>query len=258
MRKNSFMLINGGDFTMGLPPAEDTRKDSPQHDVTISSFYMSIYQETQKEFRSIMGFNPAAYTEPDLPVEAVSWYDAIMYCNALSKTDGLNPVYAINGTDVKWDRTANGYRLPTEAEWEYACRAGTKSLYYIEAFDKISKQNIDRRLFTYGNYDTGRVFFTQGRVVPPGGYPPNSWGLYDMMGNVYEWCWDLWGSDYYTKGPKKDPAGPDTPQDPMYPDRVLRGGCYFVSNVQVRSGNRDNSPANIRFKGNGIRLVCNK
>jgi formylglycine-generating enzyme required for sulfatase activity len=259
MKKDSFVLINGGTFTMGLPLEENNKeKDSLQHEVCLSSFYMSPYQVTQKEFTQILGFNPAPYTEPDLPVEAVSWFDAIDYCNVLSEFDRLTPVYTVKGTCVKWNRKANGYRLPTEAEWEFACRGGTKTLYYIEAFGDRINGNTNRRLWTYGNYDTGHVYSTQGRVVPPGSYPPNPFGLYDMMGNVYEWCWDLWGSDYYTKAPKQDPAGPDVPKDPMYPDRVLRGGCYFVTNVQVRSGNRDNSPPNIRFKGNGIRLVCNK
>ena len=128
----NFVLIKGGSFQMGSPDSEPWRSvDETQHTVTVSDFYMSKYELTQKEYEEITGNNPSNFTGDDLPVENVSWLDAAAYCNALSERDGLTPVYTIDGQNVSWDRSANGYRLPTEAEWEYACRAGIFPLHSI-------------------------------------------------------------------------------------------------------------------------------
>lgn len=114
---NNFVLIKGGSFQMGSPDSEAWRSaDETQHLVTVSDFYMSKYELTQKEYEEITGSNPSNFSGEDLPVENISWLDAVAYCNARSEKDGLTPVYIINGQNVSWDRSANGYRLPTEAE----------------------------------------------------------------------------------------------------------------------------------------------
>lgn len=111
---------------MGSPESEMQREsDETQHEVTVSDFYIGRYEVTQAEYENIMGENPSNFSGENLPVENVTWYDAIEYCNKLSEKEGLTPVYTIDGENVSWDKSANGYRLPTEAEWEYAARAGT-------------------------------------------------------------------------------------------------------------------------------------
>jgi formylglycine-generating enzyme required for sulfatase activity len=123
---DGFVLIPAGTFTMGSPASEvDRSSNETQHQVTLSSFYMGRYEVTQKEWVAVMGSNPSYFKGDDLPVEQVSWYDVIDYCNKRSIKEGLTPAYTVSGTTVTCNWKANGYRLPTEAEWEYACRAGT-------------------------------------------------------------------------------------------------------------------------------------
>ena len=125
---SDMMLIEGGTFTMGSPSDEPERyNDEVQHTVTVGSFYMAPTEVSQAEYSAITGENPSENQGDELPVESITWYDAIEYCNALSEAEGLTPCYTISGTTVTWDRSANGYRLPTEAEWEYACRANTET-----------------------------------------------------------------------------------------------------------------------------------
>lgn len=144
---DQFVLISGGSFQMGSPESEAWRSaDETQHHVTVSDFYMSRYELTQKEYEEIMGNNPSSFTGSNLPVESVSWLDAVTYCNARSEKEGLTPAYKINGQEVTWDRSANGYRLPTEAEWEYACRAGTTTPFYMENSPSAEEANY------YGHY----------------------------------------------------------------------------------------------------------
>ena len=122
---DGFILINGGTFTMGSPESENWRiDDETPHSVSVSSFYMDKYETTQKEYVRITGENPSSFNGDDLPVESITWLDAIRYANAKSKDAGLTPAYTVDESGVTWDRSANGYRLPTEAEWEYACRNG--------------------------------------------------------------------------------------------------------------------------------------
>jgi formylglycine-generating enzyme required for sulfatase activity len=254
--------INGGNFMMGTPDDEVGRENNegPRHEVTLRTFCMSKYEITQKEFQAVMGFNPAAYFAPDLPVDYISWYDAINYCNALSKLEGLKSAYTVTqtekGTDVQWDRSANGYRLPTEAEWEYACRAGTEIPWNV----RTTINTADPASVLFANYDMDyfdkkfNYNFTPGNLIIGGSFPPNANGLYDMHGNVYEWCWDLW-ANHYPNQPQDNPVGPDVPNVNF--DRVLRSGCYFVKSWAIRSGKRDNSGPIVRWRGNGIRLVKN-
>ncbi len=128
-----FVLIPGGTFQMGSPESEAWRvEDETVHTVTVSDYYISKFEVTQAEYQTIMGENPSIFTGDDFPVESVSWMDAINYCNARSTQEGLTPAYIVDGQTVSWDRSADGYRLPTEAEWEYACRAGTDTPFNTE------------------------------------------------------------------------------------------------------------------------------
>ena len=148
---SDFVLIKGGSFTMGSPESEDWRSnDESQHSVTLASFYMAKFEVTQKEWREITGKNPSNFTGDKLPVESITWLEAIEFCNALSKRDGRTPVYTITdgGNTVTWNRSANGYRLPTEAEWEYAARAGSTTPFYSRKVPGAEDVNF------YGHYHT--------------------------------------------------------------------------------------------------------
>jgi formylglycine-generating enzyme required for sulfatase activity len=234
-----FVRINGGTFTMGSPSNEPGRgSDETQRQVTVSSFYMSRYEVTQKEYQEVMGTNPSYFKGDNLPVECVSWFDAVEYCNARSRKEGLTPAYTISGSGdnrtVAWNRSANGYRLPTEAEWEYACRAGTTTAYNTGA--SINNNT--------GWYEANSAGSTQ----EVGRKPANAWGLYDMHGNVWEWCWDWYGN--YASGAQTDPVGAFSGSS-----RVARGGCWVYSAAVVRSACRDYYSPNDRGIDLGFRLV---
>ena len=227
--------INGGTFTMGSPANERGRSanEGPQRQVTVSSFLIGKYPVTQAEYRKIMEANPSTFKGDNLPVEQVSWFDAIEYCNKRSQKEGLQPAYTRNGNNVTWDREANGYRLPTEAEWEYACRAETQTPYY-------SGTSVDDAGWYSGN--------SKGQTHPVGEKQPNPWGLYDMHGNVLEWCWDWLGA--YTSGAQTDPVGASSGTS-----RVYRGGCWRFEANQTRSAYRYGNNANLRSFIVGIRIV---
>jgi formylglycine-generating enzyme required for sulfatase activity len=219
---SSMVRINGGTFTMGSPASEPGRFDNegPQHSVTVSSFYMGKYEVTQREWREVMGNNPSNFKGDDLPVEQVSWYDVVEYCNKRSQREGLAAAYTINGTNVTWNKSANGYRLPTEAEWEYACRAGTTTPFSTGNNITTSQANYN------GNYPyNGNAKGTyQLKTTPAGSFAPNAWGLYDMHGNVWEWCWD-WYGDYAQA--QTDPMGAGSGSS-----RVNRGGSWYYSQLR--------------------------
>ncbi|MDR1899744.1 MAG: SUMF1/EgtB/PvdO family nonheme iron enzyme [Treponema sp.] len=226
--------VPGGTFTMGSPPSEPGGDDDKvQHQVTVSAFYMGKYEVTQKEYQALMGNNPSEFKGDTLPVERVSWFDAVKYCNARSLKEGLDPAYTINGETVAWNRNAGGYRLPTEAEWEYACRAGTTAPFYT------------------GNSADAAGWYKDnsgGKTHPAGQKQPNRWGLYDMHGNVHEWCWDWFGA--YSGAAQTDPAGAASGSY-----RVLRGGSWGSGAQYLRSANRgDYTPSN-RLNNSGFRLV---
>ncbi len=199
------VLLPGGEFWMGN--ARGGADEKPVHKVKVSAFYMDTHLVTQQQYERLMRENPARWKNPQNPVEEVRWSDAVRYLNARSRAEGLEPCYDLRTWTC--DFTANGYRLPTEAEWEYACRAGTKTLYFFG--DEASKLG----LFAWFKANSG------GRPRPVGTKLPNPWGLYDILGNVWEWCNDLYQPDYYKESPAVNPKGPSKGNA-----RVLRGGCW--------------------------------
>jgi len=212
------ILVKGGTFSMGDIWGDGHSRELPVHDVTLSSFYIGKYEVTQKLYREIMGNNPSYFIGDSLPVEHVSWYDAIAFCNALSDTTGLEAVYTIDSLSVTADFTKNGYRLPTEAEWEYAARSRGRD------DRKWSGTNTESELGDYAwyydnshnlgsshpNYGTNKV----------GTKLANDLGIYDMSGNVWEWCWDWYGA--YSSSSQTNPTGSSTG-----PYRVRRGGSWY-------------------------------
>lgn len=206
-------------------------------EISVSSFYIGRYEVTQSQYQELMGKNPSRFAiDPKLPVEAVSWYDAVACCNALSAKEGLEPVYTIKGTEVTADFTRKGWRLPTEAEWEFAARGGTASKGYSYA----------------GSNDVAAVAWfvdnSNARTFAVGSKIPNELGLYDMSGNAFEWCNDWYGE--YEQGPQNNPKGVDSGFM-----RVLRGGSAFRHAGACAVASRTfASPDYTRF-GAGLRLV---
>ena len=253
--------------------------ETPHEVTLTKGFWMSRYAITQEQFFLIMKQEPTNISYGSRhPAEKLSWYTAIVFCNKMSIKEGLSPVYSISRNELppydenmstnpddwgdisvwdisptgppvripqevfdRWDAveanwSANGYRLPTEAEWEYACRAGTTKAYNF--FDKASGTwGSDTILPNQANY--GQAYGTPSGTSPVGTFPPNKWGLYDMHGNVCEWCWDWYGEDFY-KDPAAshdDPVGPDSPS--ISPKCVLRGGSWWDrSEADLRSASR--------------------
>ena len=190
-----FILITGGSFEMGSPDTEAWRSaDETQHTVTVSDFYISAYELTQQEYEAVMGTNPSNFIGENLPVDSISWLDAIAYCNARSEQEGLTPVYTIEGENVTWDRSANGYRLPTEAEWEYACRAGTTTPFNTQTSISTDEANywgdypymIEDNYFNQQNLETQPGIYRETSIEVTS-FAPNAWGLYNMHGNEDEW-----------------------------------------------------------------------
>lgn len=255
---DGFVYIKGGTYTMGSPDTENWRgEDETQHQVSVESFYMSAYELTQEEYQKICGNNPSTFTGDNLPVENVSWYEAVAFCNKKSEEQGLKPVYTIDGNNVLWDRGANGYRLPTEAEWEYACRAGTTTPFNTQT--SISADEADY----YGHYpyDIEENYFSQQNLsTKPGVYrettvavdsfQPNAWGLYNMHGNVSEWVWDYYGA--YDTDITDNPTGAESGSL-----RVYRGGGWNDFAKNLRSAYRATLEPDKGSFNIGIRLVRN-
>ena len=225
-----------GAFTMGSPTSEVGRNgDETQHSVTLTvDFAMAETEVTQRQYRNLMGNNPSYFVGDELPVEKVSWLDAVAYCNALSVKENLPPCYQIAGANVLWQDgvKCTGYRLPTEAEWEYAARAPTTTLY-------AGSNNVDDVAW----YSSGAGNTTH----PVKTKMANGRGLYDLSGNVFEWLWDLYLPNYETLTPV-DPMGPSSGAD-----RVVRGGSWGYTAVGARVAYRDRFAPTIRSQGLGIR-----
>jgi formylglycine-generating enzyme required for sulfatase activity len=222
--------IPAGAFTMGSPPGESCKdSDENQHVVILShGFYICETEVTQEQWKSMMGYNPSRFWgHANLPVENVTWYETVDYCNALSMLEGREPAYEIDGQRVTWLPGTDGFRLPTESEWEYACRAGSKTAFYNAAVTDCAcnDPNLYRIAWYCGDFHPART-----KAV--GQKQPNAWGLYDTSGNVREWCWDRYEYQY-PEGPVIDPTGG------VYGlSRVMRGGYWMLDAKFCRSADR--------------------
>jgi len=255
---DGFILVEGGAFRMGSPEDENWRiDDETPHEVTVASFYIDPYETTQAEWEAVMGSNPNTFTGEKLPVKNISWLEAIQYANARSDTAGLTPAYVIDGESVTWNRGADGYRLPTEAEWEYACRAGTATPFNLER----SLDADDANFYGHYPYEIEENYFDdsvlearpgeyRGKTVEVGSFAPNAWGLYDMHGNVNEWCWDWYGP--YDLENNDNPTGAETGTRHVY-----RGGGWNDFGKNMRSAYRAAGQADMKSYNLGVRLVRN-
>ena len=224
----NLVFIPEGTFTMGSPPDEEGHNDDEtQHEVRITRpFYMGQHLVTQEQFKGIMGFNPSYFDGAPLPVETVSWFDCVSFCQALS------------------EKLGKSFRLPTEAEWEYACRAGTAGPFGTGSNISTDQANFDGK-FAYGGGPTGE---SRHQTTPVGSFASNAWDLYDMHGNVWEWCADWYGP--YGQGPVTDPQGP-----PDGDIRILRGGSWFHGPADCRSAQRDALDSGRRHSLYGFRVI---
>jgi len=202
----AMVLLPGGVFSMG---DENGEVDEVPHEVTVSPFYIDQCEVSQAEYVQVMGDNTSKFKGKGNPVEQIRWSDAVRYCNERSRLEGLEPAYDLKKWTCRFE--ANGYRLPTEAEWEYAARAGTASAFSFGASDAKLKQH------GWSKDNSG------GKPRPVKQRRPNPWGLYDMHGNVWEWC-----LDWYQATPEggSDPDGPDSGSN-----RVCRGGAWNRTNA---------------------------
>jgi len=253
----NMVWVAGGYFNMGSSAADADTSEQPVHQVTLSGFYMGVYQITQEQYNVIMGSNPANFASAGSlsPVEQVSWYDALVFCNRLSIKEGLTPAYNISGntnpdywgtvpaTDSPgWNAVvlvsdSNGYRLPTEAQWEYAAKGGSGS---------------PGNFVFAGSNDHNTVAWYSGnsenKTRAVGGKSPNNLGIYDMSGNVWEWCWDRYG--VYTSNAATDPDGASTG---IF--RVVRGGSWGSDRQNLRSSSRNVEIPSYRHSDLGFRVV---
>ncbi|MBF0546241.1 MAG: SUMF1/EgtB/PvdO family nonheme iron enzyme [Candidatus Riflebacteria bacterium] len=247
----SLVAIPLGTFIMGSPPDEPNRNtDETQHRVTLTrGFYIGRFQITQEQYEKVMGFgsNPSYFKHSGSgkqPVESVTWYNCIDFCNKLSVKQGLSKAYEINGTTVSCDWNANGYRLPTEAEWEYACRANSSTAYFCGS--RIDESNAVYWESSPVNYSPN---FSGRGPHNVGGKTANAWGLHDMSGSVWEWCWDWYGN--YPITAQTNPVGE---KSGFY--RILRGGSWNNDVDELRSACRGyNYPANSDYYYFGLRVV---
>ncbi|MFA6186787.1 MAG: formylglycine-generating enzyme family protein [Phycisphaerae bacterium] len=210
----TLVLIPAGEFDMGSPMEELKRdSDESQHHIKLTkSFYIGKFEVTQLQYRVIMEQNPSKFGGDKLPVDNVNWYEAARFLKKLS------------------DKTGMKFRLPTEAEWEYACRAGTKTAFNTGTTIDSDFANYDAR----DPYADGIIGTYLDRTCEVGKYKPNAFGLYDMHGNVWEWCSDIYDEDYYKVTPLTDPKGPAEGKP-----KVIRGGAWNEPAWKCRSADRN-------------------
>ena len=213
-------LLPAGTFRMGAAPVEGnqfSKLANPPHDVTITRpFYLGLTEVPQWLYNSVMSRNDSICRGPMIPVHNVRWYQAVRFANILSRRQGLEPCYTIKGTDVRWPKgpACVGYRLPSEAEWEYAARADTQTIY--------AGSDITEEVAWYNETEEGACAHVVAKKRP------NAWGLFDMSGNVWEWVWD-WFGQYPGAGALKDPVGPAAGKQ-----RIRRGGSWHYPETFLR------------------------
>lgn len=278
---DSFVLIHGGEYLMGDVFGDGSKDEVPVHRVRINDFYLSPYelsageylrfveatssnypawleagsayhyQTGSKEYYRVLG---AALSDPANPVVGITWKNAVAYCNWLSIQRGLSPAYIIDSDTIVWNKTANGYRLPTEAEWEYAAREGGKKHRFGTGKNTASDAdiNVDTRPAFKRPYVTDGE--SRGHTLPVRSLHPNALGLYHMSGNVWEWCQDWYGVDYYARpGLHVVPSGPANGSQ-----KVLRGGSWYFDGYHARCSNRHHARPEQHFHAAGMRLARNR
>ncbi len=211
---NRMIFVKGGKGQIG----EEGGDDNPLTEIEVSDFYMSEYLVTQELYKAVMGVNPSYFRGARHPVEQVSWMEAVVFCNALSQKMGLNPVYKIEDADQGWafpNYEASGFRLPTEAEWEYAAKGGSHQEQY-----KYASSDYLQEVAWYDNN-------SHQQSKPVGQKLPNILGLYDLNGNVYEWCEDDWENAYESLKGKKLPLPIDPKKRKDNGRHPVRGGSWF-------------------------------
>ena len=211
------LLLPAGHFTMGSDQGDPDQ--APAHEVGIDAFLIDRYEMTQAAYTKLVPVNGSHFKGPQRPLEMISWADAALYCNLRSRAEGLQPCY--DEETAQCDFEASGYRLPTEAEWEYACRAGSQTDY---SFGNDPGQ-LGRNAWHAAN--AGKTTHRVGQKKP------NAWGLFDMHGNVAEWCNDVYAADFYARGPADNPRGPT--EGEKY---VLRGGAWNCAETACQSAAR--------------------
>ncbi|MCG8331513.1 MAG: SUMF1/EgtB/PvdO family nonheme iron enzyme [Chitinophagales bacterium] len=264
---SSMAFIKGGTFQMGY---DDTKTKNKAPTISVDDFYMDRYEVTNAKFAAFLnsegnqavgGANWYKIESSNAkiekyrdqyqikrgyekhPVVEVSWYGAIAYCNWLSKKEHLTPVYSINGTSISINWDADGYRLPSETEWEYAARSGGRD-------DRWAGTSSKDNLMDFANYWTPDNNDIYEETTPVGHYYANNIGLYDMSGNVWEWCWDWYKDNYYKKCPSHNPRGPI-----LGSEKVVRGGSWSSDPDELKCNNRNSYAPIFRLDFMGFR-VC--
>ena len=225
-----FQYVSGGTFLMG-------RDYDVEHWVHVGNFYMGITEVTQAQYAALVPEYEVRFG--NRPADYISWYDAVRFCNLLSEEEGFQPVY--NTADWTWDDNADGYRLPTESEWEYACRANSTTEYCngngTESLDSVG---------WYSGNSGGRTHDVHTKNS-------NNYDIYDMHGNIWEWCWDRYGT--YPEGPPDNPHEDDGGASATGTNRVMRGGHFNYNATHCRSAYRNNNPPSYASSLYGFRLV---
>jgi len=238
---DGMVFIQGGSFEMGDHFEEDGTDELPVHTVSLNNFFIDKYEVTQAEYEAIVGNNPAngSGVGDDYPVYNINWYNAVTYCNLKSQQEGLTTCYNLNNWSC--DFNANGYRLPTEAEWEYTARGG---VYWTDDL-RYSGCHEESELVDYAWY----ISNSNNQTHPVGSLLPNQLNIYDMDGNVYEWCNDKHAYEYYSSSPSNNPTGPE-----FGVMRVVRGGSWSSDKNFCRVADRSFTTPSIGSQG-GIRIV---